>query len=153
MSRYGQFKLLEKVAVYDRPGYVQSVPGGKEDVFKSKALSLMDKRRLMRFLMFAAGDFEGKKELEGREQMPFMQFLREVFTLNDKVAGPIAYALAFCMSAEGSCHAIGDKYAIVTHAPLRRAYVAGHAENTAVPTLRRTIRHIALPRWTLRWAW
>ncbi|RDX39749.1 FAD/NAD(P)-binding domain-containing protein [Lentinus brumalis] len=100
VSRYGQFKLLEKVAVYDRPGYVQSVPGGKEDVFKSKALSLVDKRRLMRFLMFAAGEFEGKKELEGKEQIPFVQYLRDVFSLKDQAASAIAYALAFCASAE-----------------------------------------------------
>ena len=87
--------------MYDRPGYVQSVPGSKEDVFKSKALSLVDKRRLMRFLMFAAGDFEGKKELEGKEQMPFVQYLRDVFTLKDQAATAIAYALAFCASVEG----------------------------------------------------
>ncbi|RPD62128.1 FAD/NAD(P)-binding domain-containing protein [Lentinus tigrinus ALCF2SS1-7] len=100
VSRYGQFKLLEKVAVYDRPGYVQSVPGSKEDVFKSKALSLLDKRRLMRFLMFAAGDFEGKKELEGKEQTPFVQYLQDVFSLKDQATSAIAYALAFCTSAE-----------------------------------------------------
>ncbi|KAI0706927.1 FAD/NAD(P)-binding domain-containing protein [Cerioporus squamosus] len=99
VSRYGQFKLLEKVAVYDRSGYVQSVPGSKEDVFKSKALSLVDKRRLMRFLMFAAGEFEGKKELEGKEQMPFVQYLQDVFSLKDQAASAIAYALAFCASA------------------------------------------------------
>ncbi|KAH9853364.1 GDP dissociation inhibitor-domain-containing protein [Lenzites betulinus] len=100
VSRYGSFKLLEKVVVYDRPGFVQSVPGSKEDVFKSKALSLMEKRRLMRFLMFAAGEFEGKKELEGKEGILFLQFLREAFSINDKPATAIAYALAFCTSAE-----------------------------------------------------
>lgn len=102
VSRYGQFKLLEKVAVYDRPGYVQSVPGSKEDVFKSKELSLMDKRRLMRFLMFAAGEFEGKKEIEGKEQMPFLQYLRQDFSLNEKAANAIGYALAFCTSSDGT---------------------------------------------------
>ena len=101
VSRYGSFKLLEKVAVHDRPGFVQSVPGSKEDVFKSKVLSLVDKRRLMRFLMFAAGDFEGKKEIEGKEQMPFPLFLQKSFSLKDNAASAIAYALAFCTSAEG----------------------------------------------------
>ncbi|OBZ66646.1 Rab proteins geranylgeranyltransferase component A [Grifola frondosa] len=99
VSRYGNFKLLEKVAIYDRPGGVKSVPGSKEDVFKSKVLSLVDKRRLMRFLMFAAGEFEGKTELEGKEQLPFLQFLHDVFSLDDQAASAIAYALAFCMSA------------------------------------------------------
>ncbi|KAI0366234.1 FAD/NAD(P)-binding domain-containing protein [Pilatotrama ljubarskyi] len=106
VSRYGSFKLLEKVAVYDRPGYVQSVPGSKEDVFKSKALSLVEKRRLMRFLLFAAGEFEGKKELEGKEQMSFLQFLREAFTLADKPANAIAYALAFVTSPDGMYHSV-----------------------------------------------
>lgn len=81
---------------------MQSVPGSKEDVFKSKALSLIDKRRLMRFLMFAASEFEGKKELEGKEQTPFIRYLREVFSLNDKTVNAIAYALAFCTSGEGA---------------------------------------------------
>ena len=102
VSRYGSFKLLEKVAVYDSPGLIQRVPGSKEDVFKSKILSLVDKRRLMRFLMFAAGDFEGKKEVEGKEQMPFVQFLREAFSLNEKAASAIAYALAFCATPGGA---------------------------------------------------
>ncbi|KAH9950124.1 FAD/NAD-P-binding domain-containing protein [Amylocystis lapponica] len=99
VSRYGGFKLLERVAIYDRPGYVKTVPGSKEDVFKSKALSLLEKRRLMRFLLFASGEFEGKKELEGREQTPFFAFLKETFSLDDQSAGAIVYALAFCTSA------------------------------------------------------
>ncbi|KAH9843639.1 FAD/NAD-P-binding domain-containing protein [Rhodofomes roseus] len=99
VSRYGGFKLLEKVAIYTGPGSVKPVPGSKEDVFKSKELSLLDKRRLMRFLMFAAGDFEGKKEFEGKEHTPFVQFLHQVFSLDGQTAAAIAYALAFCVSA------------------------------------------------------
>ncbi|KZT13206.1 FAD/NAD(P)-binding domain-containing protein [Laetiporus sulphureus 93-53] len=99
VSRYGGFKLLEKVALYAAPGKVRHVPGSKEDVFKSKELSLLDKRRLMRFLTFAAGEFEGSKELEGKVDVPFFGFLRETFSLEDRTAGAIAYALAFCNSA------------------------------------------------------
>ncbi|KAH9928951.1 GDP dissociation inhibitor-domain-containing protein [Fomitopsis serialis] len=102
VSRYGGFKLLEKVAIYTGPGTVKPVPGSKEDVFKNKELSLLDKRRLMRYLMFAAGDFEGKKELEGKEEAPFTDFLREVFSLDGQTAAAIAYALAFCVSAVDS---------------------------------------------------
>ena len=39
-------------------GKARRVPGSKEEVFKDKSVSLVDKRRLMRFLMFVAGDFE-----------------------------------------------------------------------------------------------
>lgn len=101
VSRYGGFKLLEKVAIYTGPGSVKPVPGSKEDVFKNKELSLLEKRRLMRFLMFAAGDFEGKKELESKEDSPFIEFLRDVFSLDGQTAAAIAYALAFCTSATG----------------------------------------------------
>ena len=39
-------------------GKAVRVPGSKEEVFKDKSVSLVDKRRLMRFLMFVGGDFE-----------------------------------------------------------------------------------------------
>lgn len=102
VSRYGGFKLLERVAIYDRPGLIKAVPGSKEDVFKSKELSLIDKRRLMRFLVFAAGDFEEKKELQGKEHSPFISFLKETFSLDDRATCAIAFALAFCISASGT---------------------------------------------------
>ena len=49
VARYGGFRLLERVAVWDRASSsIRSVPGSKEDVFKSKELSLVQKRRLDR---------------------------------------------------------------------------------------------------------
>lgn len=102
VSRYGGFKLLERVALFDKPGFVKPVPGNKEDVFKNKQLSLLHKRRLMRFLMFAGGDFESKVELEGSEQIPFAAFLRDKFSLDEEATQVIVYALAFCISPQGS---------------------------------------------------
>ncbi|PSR72899.1 hypothetical protein PHLCEN_2v11266 [Hermanssonia centrifuga] len=99
VSRYGGFKLLEKVALFDSPGVVKPVPGNKEDVFKNKQLSLLGKRRLMRFLMFAGGEFEDKPELQGSEQMPFTDFLKDKFSLKEEAVQAIAYALAFCALA------------------------------------------------------
>ncbi|CAL1701891.1 unnamed protein product [Somion occarium] len=52
----------------------------------------------MRFLLFAAGEFEGSNELAGQETQTFLTFLREKFSLANKVADAIAYALAFCTS-------------------------------------------------------
>ncbi|KAF8665663.1 hypothetical protein AX16_000116 [Volvariella volvacea WC 439] len=98
VARYGSFRLLDRVALYSS-GAIKSVPGSKEDVFKSKEISLIDKRRLMRFLMFAASpDFEGKPEIQGKEESPFYDFLRSTFTLNDDIASAIVYALALCNS-------------------------------------------------------
>lgn len=101
-SRYGGFKLLERVALFHKPGYVKTVPGSKEDVFKSAELSLLDKRRLMRFLMFASSEFESKAELAGKEGAPFLGYLRQTFSLNAETAEAVAYALAFCSTAEGT---------------------------------------------------
>ncbi|KAF9456093.1 GDP dissociation inhibitor-domain-containing protein [Collybia nuda] len=98
VSKYGGFRLLERVGVYHPTGVVKNVPGTKEDVFKSKDMSLIDKRRLMRFLMFSIGDFENKKELEGNHHLPFADFLKTVFTLNDEVVTALIYSLAYCFS-------------------------------------------------------
>ncbi|KAK0480139.1 rab escort protein [Armillaria novae-zelandiae] len=101
VSRYGGFQLVERVGIHDvSSGTVKGVPGSKEDVFKNKDISLVDKRRLMRFIMFASGEFEGKPELEGREEMAFGEFLKTAFTLNDGTIAAIVYALAFCFTAQ-----------------------------------------------------
>lgn len=101
VARYGGFRLLECVAIYSA-GIFKSVPSSKEDIFKSKEISLIEKRHLMRFLTFAAGNFEESKELEGNAETPFVQFLRNVFHLSDELANAIAYTIAFCTSIHGS---------------------------------------------------
>ena len=101
VSRYGGFKLLEQVALYHSPGRVQSVPNSKEDVFKNRQISLIDKRRLMRFFTFVSGDFEDKPELRGKEATPLSDFLTSVFALERSSAETIVFALAFCTSIQG----------------------------------------------------
>ncbi|KAL5530773.1 MRS6 [Sanghuangporus sanghuang] len=97
VARYGGFKLLESVSVYSSDG-LKSVPGSKEEIFRSKDLSLIDKRKLMRFLMFASGEFESSSELRGKETMDFGSFLKEVFSLDTQLASVLACALALCKS-------------------------------------------------------
>ncbi len=101
VSKYSTFRSVDFVSVYEHPGRVSSVPGSKEDIFKSKDISLIEKRRLMRFLTFALEDFEGKPELEGRHDMPFIDFLKTTFMLSDKIASVLTSALAFCSSQFG----------------------------------------------------
>ena len=108
VSRYGGFKLLERVALYESPGIAKPVPGNKEDIFKDKQLSLLRKRRLMRFLMFAGGEFEDKPELQGNEQTPFATFLEEKFSLDDTAVRAIVYAIAFCVSTLGASEVPSD---------------------------------------------
>lgn len=67
VSNYVGFRILDSVSVWqDGEGSVKRVPGSKEEVFKDKSIGLVDKRRLMKFLMFVAGEFEGQEILEGR---------------------------------------------------------------------------------------
>ena len=103
VSRYGGFKLLEQVALYHSPGRVQNVPNSKEDVFTNRRISLIDKRRLMRFFTFVSSDFEDKPELHGKEATPLIDFLTSVFTLERTIAETIVFALAFCTSLQGRC--------------------------------------------------
>ncbi|KAJ4466701.1 GDP dissociation inhibitor-domain-containing protein [Lentinula edodes] len=101
VSRYGGFRLVEQIAVYSSDHKVKTVPGSKEDIFKDKTISLLDKRRLMRFLVFASGDeeFESRVELEGTNiNMPFLEFLKATFSLNQEIAETITYALSYCTS-------------------------------------------------------
>jgi RAB protein geranylgeranyltransferase component A len=95
---------LECVGIYDSSGVVKNVPASKEDVFKSKDISLVNKRRLMRFLMFAVSDFEDKKEFMNAKEMSLHEFLRSTFSLPDEIASAVIYALAFCPSPAGMCH-------------------------------------------------
>lgn len=106
VAKYSGFRLLESVSVYDSSG-VKNVPGSKEDIFKSKEISLIEKRRLMRFLTFAAGDFEDRRELDGMQDTPFLEFLPKVFSLSKDITFIIGYSLAFCLSATGTFPSCG----------------------------------------------
>jgi RAB protein geranylgeranyltransferase component A len=62
--------MLDTVGIWEEgeaglTGKVKRVPGSKEEIFKDKSISLLDKRRLMKFFMFAVGDFETDKLLIG----------------------------------------------------------------------------------------
>lgn len=103
VARYGGFKLLDQLLIYSDARF-KSVPGSKEDIFKSKEISLVDKRRLMRFLVFAAGDFENSPELQGKQHTPFRSFLKETFSLNEELSVAITFALALCSSNVGVWH-------------------------------------------------
>ncbi|KAH0839523.1 FAD/NAD(P)-binding domain-containing protein [Lanmaoa asiatica] len=95
VARYGSYKLLGPVAIY-RNGKFQSVPQNKETIFQDRSISLVEKRRLMRFLVFASGEFEKSPELQGREDTPFDHFLRESFSLSEETSQVIMFSLACC---------------------------------------------------------
>ncbi|TEB35485.1 hypothetical protein FA13DRAFT_1728294 [Coprinellus micaceus] len=100
VARYSGFKLLDSVNVYTKDGTVKSVPGSKEAVFNAKDISLIEKRRLMRFLTFAASEFEDKPEIQGKEGHPVKDFLKSTYQLSDDTITVIVYSLAHCVSAK-----------------------------------------------------
>lgn len=66
VSKYVSFRLLGSVSIWDPyTSQPMRVPGSKEAVFKEKRFGLLEKRRLMKFLLFAAGDFETDEILIG----------------------------------------------------------------------------------------
>ncbi|EJU05978.1 FAD/NADP-binding domain-containing protein [Dacryopinax primogenitus] len=94
-------------------GKAVKVPSSKEDIFSSP-LPLLTKRKLMRFLLWCTGtpsgtpsvpgpeqghgrgliSLEELPELRGKEDMPLVQFLHEVFRLDDEGAKGLTYAVA-----------------------------------------------------------
>ncbi|KAG0292904.1 hypothetical protein BGZ97_005480 [Linnemannia gamsii] len=96
IGKYLEFKLLERTAVYEAlTDKVEMMPTSKEDVFVSKALSLKEKRLLMKFLQFAV-DYENQKEVwEDYKNAPFTQFVQSAYGLTDKVLTAVVYAIGF----------------------------------------------------------
>lgn len=69
-------------------------------MFKDKSASLMEKRKLMKFLMFAGGEYESDPLYMGKEDMPLIRFLEEGFGLPRDLSIAVGYAIAHCTSAE-----------------------------------------------------
>lgn len=60
-SNYSGFRLLEALAVSssaqeEGQGRLQRMPCSKEEIFNSKEMTLLEKRKLMKFLQFAVAD-------------------------------------------------------------------------------------------------
>lgn len=114
VASYCTFRLLQKTAVYDAEQEMagkwpmRKVPASKEDIFKDKDLSLIDKRKLMKLLQKAAGanDAEAATTSQMDEdtlRMPFVQYLtsEEGPNLSASLAANIAYGVALCSSDQG----------------------------------------------------
>lgn len=117
VSKYVGFRLLDNVCVWEPDGTdaaggsFRRVPGSKEDVFKDKSISLPDKRRLMKALMFAGGEFEEDELLKGtsvgapvlipgREDDPLYEFLTSTYALPARLAEAFTYAVAHAASPD-----------------------------------------------------
>jgi hypothetical protein len=79
------------------------MPNSKENVYNQMYTLPADKYWLMRFLMFAIPEFEGKPKISGKEDEPSVQCLqhRGGFVLEEELVQAVAYALAYCTSIHG----------------------------------------------------
>ncbi|WWC60275.1 uncharacterized protein I303_102843 [Kwoniella dejecticola CBS 10117] len=106
VSKYVSFRILDQIALYSAEGQVQGegtfkrVPGSKEEIFKDKSISLIDKRKLMKFLLFATGEFETDDLLKGKESQPLSQFLSESFSIPPSLSESIVYAISHCSTPD-----------------------------------------------------
>ncbi|XP_030602080.1 rab proteins geranylgeranyltransferase component A 1 [Archocentrus centrarchus] len=73
VSRYAEFKNVTRILTY-RQGNVQQVPCSRADVFASRQLSVVEKRKLMRFLTSC---MEETEEHQAYNDRPYLEFLRD----------------------------------------------------------------------------
>uniref|UniRef100_A0A3B5MIJ8 Rab proteins geranylgeranyltransferase component A n=1 Tax=Xiphophorus couchianus TaxID=32473 RepID=A0A3B5MIJ8_9TELE len=73
VSRYAEFKNVTRILTY-RHGNIEQVPCSRADVFASRQLSVVEKRKLMRFLTSCVEETEEQTAYHGR---PYLEFLRD----------------------------------------------------------------------------
>ncbi|KAL9971645.1 hypothetical protein ACROYT_G017841 [Oculina patagonica] len=75
ISHYAEFKAVTRILTY-MDGRVEEVPCSRADVFSSSAISVVEKRMLMKYLTFCL-DFEQQRDqYEGFEDKPYSEFLQ-----------------------------------------------------------------------------
>jgi RAB protein geranylgeranyltransferase component A len=123
VASYCTFRLLQKTAVFasgdiatQRTTSLRKVPSSKEDIFKDKNLSLVDKRKLMKLLQKAGPGAENNEESQAMKsevvsEQPFFEYLcaKEGANLSFDLATSIAYGVALCSSEQGEWHE-GSRY-------------------------------------------
>ncbi len=104
VSSYATFRLLERTCVASAAKddahrmTLTSVPASKEDIFKTKRLSLIAKRKLMKLLMYI-GTEDWQTELAqdpATAQRPFIEYLAEVHKMPSDLVDAVAYGVCLC---------------------------------------------------------
>ena len=129
VANYCTFRLLQQTAVYSNQGRtkdlwpLRTVPSSKEDIFKDKTLSLVDKRKLMKLLQQAAPKVpteEGSNEENAESSKTssnastidqikgnFYDYLTSSHGpgFSSRLASDVAYGVALCASSNESASA------------------------------------------------
>lgn len=101
VAKYATFRLLQRTALWDADkAALRTVPCSKEDVFKTGELSLIEKRKLMKFLQFVADPSapytENETLYKPNAACPFSLFLGEAFKLPQHLVQAVMYGIALC---------------------------------------------------------
>ncbi|KAJ1896732.1 hypothetical protein LPJ66_003819 [Kickxella alabastrina] len=101
IGEYVQFKGLEHNYLV-RNGVLERVPDSKEDIFASKSLSLIEKRKLMRLMTVISDDDDCDKLLDEATQdsSDFVSFIQTKFKLDGKLLDAVVYAVARVSAGE-----------------------------------------------------
>ncbi|SNX86110.1 related to Rab proteins geranylgeranyltransferase component A 2 [Melanopsichium pennsylvanicum] len=106
VSSYATFRLLERTCVASSSNdsadkmILTGVPASKEDIFKTKSLSLIAKRKLMKLLMYI-GTEDWQSELARNSdlaQKPFIEYVAEVHKMAPDLVDAVAYGVCLCAS-------------------------------------------------------
>lgn len=102
VSKYVSFKLIEATLTLEKGPSLRKVPGSKEDIFTDQSLSLLEKRKLMKFLQYAASQ-DASESID--DSVPTDQAIHDElitkFSLSKDSASAIAYAVALAASPFG----------------------------------------------------
>ncbi|KAI9293230.1 FAD/NAD(P)-binding domain-containing protein [Neoconidiobolus thromboides FSU 785] len=91
---YLEFQLLNEELIFLDDKFIK-VPFNKEQVFSNDDLSLIDKRKLVRFLKFAFSFQEQEQVWEEYKNRPLELFLREKFQLNENLINALFYSILY----------------------------------------------------------
>ncbi|XP_076467697.1 rab proteins geranylgeranyltransferase component A 2-like [Babylonia areolata] len=92
VAKYCEFRTVSRVLTM-RDNTLEKVPCSRADVFSSKALSLLEKRLLMKFLTFAAEYDQQPQEYKDFTGKPFVDFLASK-KLSPKIQHFILHSIA-----------------------------------------------------------
>ncbi|CAB4487673.1 rab protein geranylgeranyltransferase component A [Rhizophagus irregularis] len=106
VGRYLEFKALDKTYIYSDQDTFDKVPCSKEDVFTSQTVTLIDKRKLMRFLTFALDFTNSPETFEGYEEKPYEKFLKEKFQIDGKLLSAVLYAITLIQTKANDVNTI-----------------------------------------------
>ncbi|KAI3389481.1 hypothetical protein SNEBB_004219 [Seison nebaliae] len=104
VSKYGEYRLIDQLLSLSPTSSLEKIPYSKGDVFKSKTISLLEKRRLMQFIsmMYENEIMDLEEATNGHHELyieyknlPFEQFLKSR-GFGEQLSNGILYLIGMC---------------------------------------------------------